>query len=310
MPEDKSLYYADTKAPICPLVIKEHFDGLTDKEKLYAHQIAYASWIGARVILEQTTPHGSDIFDLMRTTFSASKEKATELADLDAMRSKAGVSADEFEGVLEYAAQFLSNLANYKSFGDVKFIPRVPAEIFCKVVAASPRHAEAVPVYEKYEEEIYAITPAARTLLGYLDEGHVTNYYSGDITQDDIKAVQKWNESRGEDPLNTRIFKGKDGVLELRVASGDETKKPEEFKIEDGRTVRVVYGDYKEELKAIADEVEKAVPYAANKHQKSMLEHYVKHFKSGSIDEHKESQREWIQDVGPVVESNFGFVET
>jgi dipeptidyl-peptidase-3 len=212
--------------------------------------------------------------------------------------------------VLEYSAQFLSNLANYKSFGDIKFIPRVSANVFRKVVAASPRASEATPLFDKYADEIYAITPAARTLLGYLDDGHVTNYYSGPVTQADIKAVQKWVESRGQDPLNTRLFKTDDGVLELRMASAEITKQPEEFKIDDSRTVRVVYGDYAKELQAIAESLAAAIPCASNEHQRKMLEHYVTHFKNGDVNAHKDSQREWIKDIGPVVESNIGFIET
>jgi dipeptidyl-peptidase-3 len=304
-----SRFYADQKAPICPLVIKEHFDTLTDKEKLYAHHIGYASWLGARIILEQTTPQSSEIFDLVRSTFSA-KDDATRLADLTALRTAAGVSEEDFTGVLEYAAQFLSNLANYKSFGDIKFIPRVSEKVFRAVVAAAPRADDALPLFDKHVEEIYATTPAARTLLGYLDAGHVTNYYSGDVTQDDIKAVQKWVEGRGQDPLNTRLFKTKGGVLEVRMASAEITKQHEEFKIDDSRTVRVVYGDYAKELAAIADSLAAAIPHAANDHQRSMLEHYVAHFRGGDVNEHKDSQREWIKDIGPSVESNIGFIET
>lgn len=101
MTKDTSRYYADQKAPICPLVIKEHFETLSDTEKLYAHYIGYASWLGARIILEQTTPESSDIFDLIRITFSASAAEPRALADLAAMRSAAGVSQDEFDAVLE-----------------------------------------------------------------------------------------------------------------------------------------------------------------------------------------------------------------
>ena len=41
-----------------------------------------------------------------------------------------------------------------------------------------------------------------------------------------------------------------------------------------------------------------------------MLEKYVEHFNTGDIELHKESQRLWVQDQGPVVETNIGFIET
>ena len=41
-----------------------------------------------------------------------------------------------------------------------------------------------------------------------------------------------------------------------------------------------------------------------------MLVNYEEHFRKGEIDVHKDSQRNWIKDIGPVVETNIGFIET
>lgn len=41
-----------------------------------------------------------------------------------------------------------------------------------------------------------------------------------------------------------------------------------------------------------------------------MLEAYVEHFKYGDVEKHKESQKYWIKDVGPIVETDIGYIET
>jgi len=41
-----------------------------------------------------------------------------------------------------------------------------------------------------------------------------------------------------------------------------------------------------------------------------MLDHYIKTFRTGDIEAHKDSQREWVKDKGPVVETNIGYVES
>lgn len=41
-----------------------------------------------------------------------------------------------------------------------------------------------------------------------------------------------------------------------------------------------------------------------------MCQKYVEHLETGDIDAHKDSQRYWVQDKGPVVETNLGWVET
>jgi len=62
-------------------------------------------------------------------------------------------------------------------------------------------------------------------------------------------------------------------------------------------------------LAANLEEAMKHVPKERGD-QRQMIEHYVKAFKGGSIKDHKESQRSWIKDKAPPVESNIGFIES
>ena len=56
--------------------------------------------------------------------------------------------------------------------------------------------------------------------------------------------------------------------------------------------------------------LEKAMQYAANDNQRDMIAKYIESYQTGSIPAHKDSQRAWVRDKGPVVESNMGWIES
>lgn len=71
-----------------------------------------------------------------------------------------------------------------------------------------------------------------------------------------------------------------------------------------------MYGDHTKEMAVISELHKKAAENATSENQKQMQEAYVKSFETGSLEAFKDSQRFWIKDKGPMVESNIGFVET
>ncbi len=40
-----------------------------------------------------------------------------------------------------------------------------------------------------------------------------------------------------------------------------------------------------------------------------MIEKYIEHFEKGDIEIHRESQKLWIMDKSPIIETNLGFIE-
>jgi hypothetical protein len=117
----------------------------------------------------------------------------------------------------------LSNLANYKTFGFTKFVPRVPQTKFSVVVENSPNAANAVPLWDEVrnhmvlvriylifytiqlKDDIYALEPEASLFIGKRDQGQVSNYYLGEpITDDEVAAIQTAAEKIKIDILNTR----------------------------------------------------------------------------------------------------------
>ncbi|KAG9039194.1 hypothetical protein FRB95_011779 [Tulasnella sp. JGI-2019a] len=306
-------FLADVDPPICSMEVAKAFELLTAQEKLYAHYIGKASWAGARIIQGQWTPYAQRLYDLLILIFSKNDKKT--IADLKTLQNKAGLNAEEWKDFTEYSAQVLSNLVNYKSFGFSKFIPRVRKDKFALVVEQSENKAAATELWGQLSDHIYSLEPEASLLVGKPSAGHLSNYYLGETIQDDeVEMIQKESERLGLAVENTRVRKNTDGSFDLLIASAshEAPKSTKESTVaSDSKVkVKVKYGDFSEPLRKSATALEEAKKYAANDIQRRMLEGYAKSFISGSIEEHKEASTEWVKDIGPVVESYIGFIET
>lgn len=96
-------FLADQNPPLCSLAVKDSFALLTEKEKLYTHWVGAAAWAGARIIQEQWTAEAQTLYDFLILIFSGNDGKS--LADLGALKSKSGLSDEEWVQLLEYVAQ-------------------------------------------------------------------------------------------------------------------------------------------------------------------------------------------------------------
>ncbi|KUJ20377.1 putative dipeptidyl peptidase 3 [Mollisia scopiformis] len=308
-------FLADSPPSTVNLVIKKHFDALTDQQARYAHYISRAAFTGTRITLRQVSPESEDIYDFIIELYKACN------GDWKSLQEKAGVTTEDLQYFLEYAGQFLGNCGNYKGFGDAKFVPRCTEKAFQALAATSPK-AEAH--YKATKGAIFSSDNSGIMHLGYLDEGHMTTYYpnSKGITKADISEVSDFLEKKGLLVENTRLRKDADGNFDLLIASavtnvpasGGDIGKETIFDINTGslkgRKLKLVFGDHAKEMALIADYHKKAAENAANENQKNMQLAYAKSFEEGSLEAFKNAQRFWIRDKGPMVESNIGFVET
>ncbi|KAI1661414.1 putative dipeptidylpeptidase III [Daldinia decipiens] len=308
-------YLADAPPSVVRLEIEKHFDALTDRQKRYAHFASRASFQGTRIVARQISPESEPIYDFILALHKNSG------GDWKTLQAKAGITDGDLDHFLQYAAQFLGNNGNYKSFGDAKFIPRCSESVFAALAGTSP---DAQKFYNATSGAIFSADKPTLLHLGYPEEGHLTTYYPGspDITKVEIDAISAWMEKKGLLPENTRLVKNKDGSFDILIASatrtipseGGDIGKETTFKIEDGalagKTVNLVYGDYSEELAAATASAKGAAENADNDVQKKMYNAYAKSFEEGSLLAFKDSQRFWIRDKGPMVESNIGFIET
>ncbi|KAI9735180.1 MAG: hypothetical protein M1834_001770 [Cirrosporium novae-zelandiae] len=311
-----SQYYADQPPTVVQLPIKPHFDALSDSQKHYAHYLSRTSFLGTRIVLRQISPESEPIYDLIITLYKACN------GDWKKVQEKTGVSKNDLQYFLEYAAQFLGNGGNYKSFGDSKFIPRTTPEAFEKIASFSE---EGRALFKKAQESgggIYATKEPKLMHLGYTEDGHMTSYYpdSPTITKEEISLIGDVCEKNKLLLENTRLRKTSKGY-ELLIASGmsnppakdrdlgDTTELPLEGKLK-GKVLKLTFGDHIDQMADIAVNIKKATEFSDNDTEKYMCEEYAKSFGTGSLEAYKESQRYWIKDKGPMVEADIGFIET
>ncbi|KAJ3115351.1 bifunctional diacylglycerol diphosphate phosphatase/phosphatidate phosphatase [Phlyctochytrium bullatum] len=298
-------YLTPTNAPVANLECKAHFDALTDKEKFYVHYISRVSWEGYPVMAAQMSPESLTLVKMLRDLFVEAGSQPPRLRNLETLKKSSGVSDEAWKYFIEYSVEVLYNASNYKSFGDTKFVPRCSEADFEAVVNAAG-DVNAKSSFANLKAHIYALAPTPALMIGYPDAGHTSGFYSKDVTKEDIEFVQKFLSSKNISPLNTFLHKSPTGFF-VMVASSTISKEDHTF---EGRTITVFRGNFNGSMQRVATNVRAAIPYAANENQAKMLEHYARSFETGDMEEHKESQKWWIKDVGPTVETNFGFVET
>ncbi|XP_054999150.1 dipeptidyl peptidase 3 isoform X3 [Sorex araneus] len=279
---------------VSSLDCREAFRLLSPSERLYAHHLSRAAWYGGLAVLLQTSPEAPYIYALLSRLFRAQ--------DPDELRQHAlaeGLSEEEYQAFLVYTAGVYSNMGNYKSFGDTKFVPNLPKEKLERVILgskAAQQHPEEVRgLWQTCGDLMFSLEPRLRHL---------------GLGKENLSAY------------NTRLFKevGQDGRphYQVRLASAlssepaldsDVAPKLKSYDFQ-GSRFQVTRGDYAPILQKVVDHLEKAKAYAANSHQEQMLAQYTESFMQGSIEAHKRGSRFWIQDKGPIVESYIGFIES
>ena len=268
-------------------------------------------------MLRQVSPESEAIFDFIISLYKSCN------GDWKALAKDTGINQSERQSFLEYAVQFLGNSGNYKGFGDSKIIPRCDEKVLDALASRSPEAKQFLAKAMSIGGGIYATKNQPGLMhLGYPSK-HLSNYYpdSPNITQEEIEAIDEFLAKKKLLPENTRLRKLGDGDFQVLIASalkdppatdrdvGGQTT----FELEGnlmGKKLHFLYGDYIEEMAKIGLHIKKAGLHSANTTQRTMMNEYAKSFGTGSLNAFLESQKLWVSDKGPEVESNIGFIES
>ncbi|XP_051903615.1 dipeptidyl peptidase 3 [Hippocampus zosterae] len=313
-----SQYFLPNDIGISALDCAEAFRLLSPQEKMYAHYLSRASWYGGLAVLLQTSPESPVIFVLLQRIF-----RKQSPGQLEAVATAAGLSSEEYQAFLVYAAGLYANMGNYKSFGDSKFVPNLPKDKLDALVRATQAFqedpAEMGALWDSCSCLISSLKDKQKQ-LGLGDKG-ITTYFSGNCCLEDAELAQKFLDSKKLSAYNTRLFKKENGgktCYEVRLASAVKKDCTVDGECEsccgcfdfEGKEFSVKRGDYAPLMERVCFYLQKAQAHAANDNQKKMLEEYIQSFTLGSVEAHKEGSRYWIKDKGPIVESYIGFIES
>lgn len=307
----------DIKMPECvktaptPLVVAQMkvgtlFETLSEREKRYAHYMARAAWLGARVILEQVSPEATAIFGFILEVHK------TCAGDWLALADKLGIEHDEITAFLDYAATFLSNIGNFYGRGGKKFVPNISQETLSKLASTS---STATNFRESMGVALLMDSPYS---LGYPSDSAQSQYYPDGpqrMTEKQILAVSKLMEQRNLWPENTRLQHAQGNIINILQTSVQMDDQPKvvavDFEIESGTRyqIRLKRGDFAPILCRICEELRQAVSYTKDDKQRTIIRKYIESLETGNLEAYRESQRLWVTDVTPRVEHIFGFVE-
>jgi len=296
-------------SPIMEIIAEKEFNLLEPNEKLYAYYILQGCWEGTKICYFQKSWESPAMFFIIQNIFISEN-----LQNLKETCNNNGISIHEWDMIIRYCAAFFQNCGNYRSFGDLKFIPEVSEEKFTlfislsKACKSSEENKKMIfSLWNKIKKFIYELSGTFK-VIGLYPNG-LTGFYSHYISKDEIILVDEFLQNEIKiSPLNTRIGKINENEYAVLIASSNKLEnKSHEYK---GKKINIVYGDYSLILEKISSYFEKALAYAANENQKDMIKLYIEHFKNGDIEVHKDSQRIWVKDHSPIIEHNIGFIET
>ncbi|KAK7942707.1 uncharacterized protein PG986_011820 [Apiospora aurea] len=158
--------------------------------------------------------------------------------------------------------------------GDQKFVPRPSPDALDALAARSPKLNA---LFAEFKDAIFAAPPFS---LGFPGERAQSSYYPGPpmVTKEDAS-----------------VFPGETLLQQDGVTSSS--------------SVKLFRGDHAAELETICENLQTAAEYAANDTQRKVLAEHIESFRTGDLEAYRDSQRTWISDHVPKVETIIGFVE-
>lgn len=172
---------------------------------------------------------------------------------------------------------------------------------------ASPKAKE---LHNQFAQQILS---GQQKTLGYTTSHSQTSYYLGEpLSAQEIDAVTDTAQKYDIQAENTRIRKvAERGRIAYEVLIASVNDKVLLFSDHDKNDdhVKFFWGDHSRELEMICESLSRAREFASSSKQSQYLELLIDSLKGGDMNKYRDSQKLWLEDQQPTVETIFGFVE-
>jgi dipeptidyl-peptidase-3 len=151
-------------------------------------------------------------------------------------------------------------------------------------------------------------------MLGLPSSTAQSAYYqaSSPITRPEIAEITEISAQLGIHPENTRLLKtvtaeySKFDVIQASIEK-DVTKRL--ISRTNNRKLHLIRGDHSDELRRTCEHLQKASEDTEDAAKKTYFSQLCRSFRTGQMEDYKDSQRTWVHDRLTTVETIFGFVE-
>lgn len=191
-------------APVHSVECESAFNQLDEKEAAYAYYMTRASWEGSKICWFQRSYESPALFVLLKLIFGKSVEETKHKALSN------GVTEDEWNQFQVYAASVFNNCGNFKSFGDMKFVPQLTEDRFAHIIKTSANYAthgdKMDHIWDRIKREVY-FEQDPLFQIGYPDQNGQSSYYSSNMTSKDVAELTQFCTKANINMLNTRVLK-------------------------------------------------------------------------------------------------------
>lgn len=310
-PTTSSAHKIDPNHKVFMMQCDKAFNQLGFQDKMYGYYLYKASWAGAHVEFHQRGYGAAPLSYLFAKVFICEPIEDLKEKWLKADESNTN---EDWSKIMAYIAGFFEYFGCFISLGQQKFVPDVTKEKFYSFLKTSKFYQiKSTIVDEIWNEnsfEMYENT-APHGVTAWPEHGE-SSYYSNNMLESEAKMVLEFSQSIDLMLENTSLLKLNNRyfvilVINSAAYANNQTSQYHSYK---GVTIEIQYGYLGKIMDKLIGYMSQLKNFAKNNMQEKMFDAYIESFKTGCMKKHKESQKYWIQDKGPIIESNIGFVES